>query len=161
MRALMMMLIMVAGSATVASGRPAAKSDGLSDVATIVAIDNECEQYQVGPVEYGCSGLMYLHWRQGRTGYMLPTKNGGTVMLSGSSDSQLTPENYTLNIDRMVVGFGKGAPVQPYPATGKCSSVISTDGQFVRSITCKASIGTEDVVLRFKGANTPVTVKNF
>lgn len=155
-----MRVALVFGAAILAATSAQAQQD-LNNVATIGAIDGECVDYRIGTEGYGCGGLMYVNYKRGRTGYMIPTTNGGSILLSGGSDSQLNPEKYILNIDRISISHARNVPAQSYKATGRCVSVITADGKYVRTLDCDATNGTEAVVLRFKGANQPVALKHF
>ena len=66
-------------------------------------------------------------------------------MLSGSRDTQPSPERYRLYIDRVRINNSGSKPID-IAVTGVCESILSTDGEYMRSLECSASGGKEILV---------------
>ena len=112
-------------------------------------IKGKCSKFEVGGIKYPCKLALYTHFSNGRTAIQFDIRSGA-VMFSGGPDSQIDPRRYTLNVDRISVGRGDGS-TQPYPAKGKCTVILKDlEANYVRSINCKASNGTERVNVEFQ-----------
>jgi hypothetical protein len=147
-----MVFLALAASLTMA-GSPV-RAQPLDGVESMVVIGGSCPCFTVGGINYPCKVALYAHYANGRTGIQFDTPHGA-IMFAGGSDSQIDPRRYILNVDRLRIGRmgAVGRPEsQPYPASGRCVVLLKdVSGDYVRSITCEASNGTERVKVEFLG----------
>jgi len=130
-----------------------------SQVLVNVFIPGRCDQFNVSGIKYPCKAAIYSHFKNGRIAFTFDTPHGA-VTLSGASDSQIDPRRYILNIDTIRVGRGN-ASTQSYRSKGQCVLLAKDqEAKFVRSITCKASNGTETVNIKFTGTGRAERMPN-
>ncbi len=129
-------------------------AQSLEGVEDLVMIGGSCPRFTVSGISYPCKGAIYSHHSNGRTAIQFDTPHGA-IMFSGGNDSQMDPRRYILNVDR--VRAGHSGQSQPYAARGRCV-VLMTDpsGNYVRSIACEASNGTEQIKVDFRGDGTRI-----
>jgi hypothetical protein len=118
-------------------------------VRDMVVVSGSCPRFTVSGISYPCKAAVYSHHRNGRTALQFDTPSGA-IMLSGGSDSQVDPRRYILNVDTVRVAHSGQS--RPYRARGRCVvTVTDASGDYVRSISCAATNGTERIDVDFRG----------
>jgi hypothetical protein len=124
----------------------------------LVFAKGSCTRFVVSGKSYPCQGVIYTQFPNGRIAWNVPMPEGA-LMLAGGRDSQIDPKRYVLQIDKIRAGRADGSS-DGYPAKGRCTANLSSDGVYLHSLSCRASNGLEDVYLEFKGDGSPVDRKS-
>lgn len=149
-RALVLTACLIAGHPAWAGDRldPVRKLDGLR---TMTTTGGRCPVFRDGSAIYpsGCKAAIYAQFSNGRIAWTVPTPDGA-LTISGSRDQQPNPEQYMLVIDTVRRGDGQGRSVQAQ-ARGQCTSIVSTDGAYLRTLDCNVVSDRGPVQIRFVG----------
>ncbi|KFC74833.1 hypothetical protein FG93_01012 [Bosea sp. LC85] len=130
-----------------------------NNLKSMVFFKGRCSTFTIGPQRYTCDKMFYTQFSNGRIAFNIALP-GGAIMLSGGKDSQIDPARYVLEIDTIRTGNDKGES-QSYKAKGQCRVHMSGDGEFVKTVSCRANNGMEAVNIEFKGDGSRVDKKFF
>lgn len=95
--------------------------------------------------------------KTGRVNFNIPT-GFGAIAISGGKDIQISPEKYILKVDS-ILNSVSNIKTERLEAQGKCEMTVSTDGKYVRSLTCHVTSNDfGKISLKFKGNKIPVKI---
>ena len=122
----------------------------------VIGAPGTCELATGGHPQTCISGLIYVQSREGAVLLSVQSAPRTTIGFQGNSDSQVRPEHYTLNLNRLHSSVdGRTASKS---VTGTCEIDMTADGQTWHRATCRARDGNGlETVMTYTGNGRAVT----
>jgi len=155
MKSFFLKTVLIAGCSVTGSAS-AKEGVKLDKIDTIVMADGECDFHVDGRKQECDSKFIYTTYANHRIAFTALPKMLRVVDFSGGKDIQPTPETYSLTVDRLILSGGTIVS-----ADGTCFMNISTDGNRIHKLTCKAlAHDGRQFEFDFKPADRDVTIKH-